>query len=321
MGGAGLALENRSPCLRSLDFVLRRLLWREQWYLLAARQLPEEGAADRRWEVERLAKVLEHAHAIVPPKDRYWADPHLLPGGEGRYVLVEEFMHSTGRGRIVMLHLDPSGRVVEARPLLELESHLSYPAVFEFDGALYMVPESSALGRIDAYKCTTYPWQWEFESTLLEGVRACDSSIVEFKGRWWLFATVIEQPWLIPRDNLHVFFAEDPLRGPWRPHAGNPVLCDVNGSRPAGRPFVLNGSLYRLGQDCSLGYGYGIRIKEVTSLTENSYDEREVAYLDPAGAYLATHTLAVDERMAFVDVMRRLPRVPRLSVWRDAAAS
>ena len=39
--------------------------------------------------------VARGARLVEPPPDRYWADPHLLPGANGRLVLVEEYPYAT----------------------------------------------------------------------------------------------------------------------------------------------------------------------------------------------------------------------------------
>ena len=289
---------------RSARFVLKRLLWRQQWFLLLSRR-GGAGSGAFGEPVDRLALAFRPTRALIPAADRYWADPHLLPRGEDRLILVEEYIRARHRGRIALLRLGDSGKVAEVRTVLERECHLSYPAVFEFAGELYMVPESSELERVEAYRCTSYPWSWEHTGTLLTGVRACDSSIVEYRGRWWMFATVLDEPWLTPRDSMHVYYAENPLTGPWRSHPGNPVVCDACRARPAGRPFVRDGRLYRPSQDCSLGYGYGIRINEVTTLTESRFEEREIAFLEPSWREaVATHTFALGNSTIVVDAMR-----------------
>lgn len=282
---------------RSAGFVLRRLLWREQWFLL----LGEQGDGP--------ASAFRPARALIPAADRYWADPHLLPHGADRLILVEEYLHAEHRGRIALLRLGDCGEVAEVQTVLEKDCHLSYPAVFELDGELYMVPESRELGRVDAYKCTSYPWHWELAETLLTGVWACDSSIVKHGGRWWMFATVSNEPWLTPRDSLNVYYADDPLNGPWHSHQGNPVVCDAHSARPAGRPFIRDGCLYRPSQDCSHGYGHGIHLNEVTTLTESRFEEREVIVLEPSWhEAVATHTFASGDGTIVVDAMRWLRR-------------
>jgi hypothetical protein len=296
-GRVQLILALTSHAWRSTRFVLRRLLWREQWFLLLGDRTGGSTSAFR------------PVRALIPASDRFWADPHFVPRGEDRLILVEEYLHAQRRGRIALLRLDDRGELVEVRTVLERECHLSYPAVFELAGELYMVPESRELGRIDAYQCTGYPWSWEFAGTLLSDVWACDSSIVQHGGRWWMFATVSTERWLTPRDSMNVYYADDPLRGPWHAHPANPVVCDAYGARPAGQPFVRNDRLYRPSQDCSRGYGYGIRLNEVTTLTEAHFEERAIEFFEPSWPdTVATHTFASGDGTIAVDTMRWLRR-------------
>ena len=296
---------------RSARFVLKRTLWRDQWFLLLGQRAVAEAGRECDF-VDMVTSAFRPARTLVPTPDRYWADPHLLPRGEDRFVLVEEYVYAHHRGRIALLRLDESGEVAEVRTVLERSCHLSYPAVFQLAGELYMVPESSERERIDAYRCTSFPWRWEHARTLLAGVRACDSSIFEHGGRWWLFATVVDESWLTPRDSLNVYYARDPLNGPWLAHPENPVVCDAHRARPAGRPFVCDGRLYRPSQDCSRGYGYGVRINEITTLTESHFAEREAAFLEPDWHdAVATHTVAFGSRAIVVDAMRWVLRRPR----------
>lgn len=291
---------------RSLLFVTRRLFWREQWCLMIGDH-PAAAVGAGRGEAGGRAWAIRPRHVIVPGADRYWADPHVVPGGDDRLILVEEYMYATRRGRIALLRLGEAGEVAEARTVLEKDCHLSYPAVFEVGEDLYMVPESSELGRVEAFRCADFPWRWEAAGTLIDGVRAIDSSIVEHGGRWWLFATVMDEPWLTPRDTLDVYYADDPVKGPWVAHLGNPVMCDARLARPAGRPFVLDGRLYRPSQDCSRRYGYGIRINEVVTLSTTAYREREVSFIEPVwDQFAAAHSYALGEHSVVIDAMRWL---------------
>jgi len=291
---------------RAARFVARRLLWREQWFLLFDDR-PGVVAGEGVDSDQQPLFAVQPTRALTSGPDRYWADPHLLPGGDGRLVLVEEYMYGSRRGRIALLRLGEGGALEEARVVVEEDCHLSYPSVFEHGGELYMVPESSELNRICAYRCVDFPWGWEPAATLVDGVRACDSSILKHESRWWLFATVREDPWLSPRDTLHVFYADDPLTGPWMEHPGNPVVCDARRARPAGLPFSVQGRLYRPSQDCSRRYGYGIRINEIVCLSPTEFREREVSFIEPVwSGTCATHTYARDGGVVVVDALRWL---------------
>ena len=300
----GLALLLVAHVLRAARFVGTRLTHREGWCLAV---VDEVEAADAMTPWRALGNRGLRRRLVEPPSDRYWADPHPLPGSGGRLVLVEEYRYATRRGSIVLLRLDTAGRVAESRTVLELDCHLSYPSLLEVGGDLYLVPESSERAVLTAYRCVEFPWRWEPAATLLEGVRAVDATIVKHDGLWWLFATLQEEAWLTPRDTLHVFSADDPLYGEWTPHPLNPVVCDVARARSAG-PFISRGGrLYRPGQDCGRRYGYGVRIHEVLTLTTTDYEEREVAFVAPwGGGIVATHTIAEADDTVVVDALRWL---------------
>ena len=89
--------------------------------------------------------------------------------------------------------------------------------------------------------------------------RCCDCMIVDatlFRhGELWWLAGASDPGGAHLGADLHLWHATDIL-GPWTPHAANPVKTDVGSARPAGRPFVSEGVLYRPAQDSSQTYGF-----------------------------------------------------------------
>ena len=128
----------------------------------------------------------------VLPDDgrRFYADPFPLVFAGTTHVFVEDFPHATGKGIISAVRVGPDGPAGRPEPVLEEAHHLSYPFVFERDGAAWMVPESCATGTVELYRATAFPGGWVREATLLSGVVASDATLLEHAGRWWLFATV-----------------------------------------------------------------------------------------------------------------------------------
>ena len=95
---------------------------------------------------------------IVPPPDRFWADPFIWSRDGRCWVFVEELPFDTRIGRISVLELDDSLRPMgSSTPVLDEPRHLSYPYLFEYSGELFMVPESAGSGRIDCYRCVAFP--------------------------------------------------------------------------------------------------------------------------------------------------------------------
>lgn len=232
------------------------------------------------------SRPLDLADFTLLPDDgrRYYADPFLFQH-EGRlHLFVEEFPFATRRGLIAHAVLGPDGRFPTPRPLLERETHLSYPQVFAHDGRVWMIPESSAAGGIDLYRADPFPGHFALHARLLDGPYH-DATLFLRDGRLWLAAgsqtlagTRAGSSW----DALSLFFA-DRLEGPWTPHPMNPVVVDVRGARPAGELFEADGALWRPSQDCSRGYGSALMLCRVERLTTEDYAETPTAHLAVPG--------------------------------------
>jgi hypothetical protein len=119
-----------------------------------------------------------------------------------------------------------------------------------------------------------------------------------------MFVNIQEEGVSVNWDELHVYYADSP-RGPWKPHARNPVVSDVRSARPAGRLFQTNDSLYRPSQDSSQRYGYATAINRITKLTPTEYSETEVAKLVPTWDkdIVGVHTWNTSPRMTTIDCL------------------
>ncbi len=251
--------------------------------------------------------------SITPPKDRFWADPHVIYRDGLYYVFLEEYMYATRRGHIAVMTIDETGRHTTPVPVLERPYHLSYPYVFEADGTLYMVPETGNHRTIELYRCTRFPDQWTWEMNLMENVHAVDATLHHANGTWWLFANMSETPGASTCDELHLFHADALLTTTWTPHPLNPIVSDVRRARPAGRLFELQGRLYRPSQNCTPRYGYGINLNEIEVLNEEDYREvlRTSAKPHWDNSLQAMHTFSLAHHMTMIDVQRRRPRLGR----------
>ena len=268
----------------------------ETWVLLAAKR------------ADGLVADFSASPLILAPRGTYWADPMPIQR-EGRvYVFAEEFVEQTKRGRIVCLTLDSAARVDSRQVALERPYHLSYPFIFEHAGETYMVPESAGNRSVELYHCARWPERWEFVHNLMSDIYAVDSTLLNHAGRWWLFANVKTESGASSWDELHLFFADDPLSTAWTPHLLNPIVSDVSNARPAGPIFVHEDALYRPAQDCSLRYGYAVNLNRIDALTETSYAETRLQTILPRKDLLATHTLSRVGEWDFVDGVTRIKK-------------
>ena len=237
---------------------------------------------------------------LVPPKDKFWADPFPVKFGEKYFVFFEEYLYKDDKAHISVIELSKSG-ASEPVPVLKRDYHLSYPFIFEWKDRYYMIPETAANKTIEVYACGSFPNEWKLETVLFESIAARDATLFEVDGLWWMFVAIADT---YSSDELFLYYSENPF-GPWKPHQWNPVKSDVRNSRPAGRPFYWNRDLYRPAQDSSRGYGYGMRLNRVVRLTPNEFIEEEVSQVLPQWRkdLRGTHTLNICHDLTVIDCL------------------
>lgn len=243
----------------------------------------------------------------VLPDDgrRFYADPFAIARDGAVTLFVEEFDYRRGKGVIAAVGFGETGPRGRPEPVLELETHLSYPFVFEADGQVWMIPESHASGTIDLYRATDFPRGWVHEAVLLDGVVAGDATLLQHGGRWWMFATVRAGGGSYS-DTLHLWHAPH-FRGPWTPHRHNPVLIDIGSARAAGPIVARDGGLIRPVQDCREGYGAALGLARILRLDEEAYAQRVETRLRPGAAWPGTrlHMLSAAGGFEFIDGSHR----------------
>jgi hypothetical protein len=285
---------------------IRRKLERCHWVLYYC---PTRGSIP--------AQTFRRFQPLVPPLDRFWADPFVVRRADQFYIFLEEAEYPKEKGYISVIRMDAKGAIEGPTKILEQDYHMSYPFVFEHEGRDYMIPETSERGAVGLYEAIDFPFKWKLSHSLVEGVSAVDPSIIEYDGRWWMFFNAPAREGL-QADELHLYMARNPL-GPWAPHPRNPLKSDVRSSRPAGRPFWREGKLFRPAQNCSIRYGGSIVIHEVRRLDEEGYEEVAVSEIRPwHDGITGTHTLNSAEGLTVVDACRDIPRYP---LWKRSALS
>lgn len=241
---------------------------------------------------------------LEAPGGGLYADPFPVQHDDGWWLFVEEVRPGEARGVISVIPIDSSGRADAPRAVLEAPHHLSYPFVFAWQGERWLIPESADARRLDLWRAVEWPWRWERERTLLDGVRAFDATLVEMSGRWHLFAS-IETRAALGFDELHAFEAESPL-GPFTPHPANPLLRDVRAARPAGRMLADARGWLRPAQDCSRRYGGATVLRRIERFDERGLVEQTERRIDPwADDVAATHTWNRAGRLVVVDAVFR----------------
>ena len=289
---------------RILGRGLEKALHVEQWFL--AFRFREARFGDAR----AIPSDLRGFVRLMPPRDRYWADPFALEKNGRYFVFFEELPFKTGRAHISMVEIDrATGKASAPVRVLERGYHLSYPFLLEHEGQLYMVPETAQNRTVELYRCIDFPLRWKLERVLMQDVRCVDATFHRAADRWWMFANAAAAGSRMFDDELHLFHSER-LAGDWQPHARNPVKSDARCARPAGQLYWRNGTLYRPAQICAPLYGSGLSLNRVLRLTPHDYAERQVERILPAAhdGLLGLHTVNRAGDLTVVDGFIRRSR-------------
>lgn len=193
-----------------------------------------------------------------------FADPFLITDSRKLWLFAEQQRHHE-HGKIVAFSTEDLQTWISHGVVLEESSHLSYPQVFESDGSYWMLPEGIKSGKVTLYQAAELPGPWRRAAELLPSAYA-DPTIFQHQGVWYLWATDLG-------NQLRLYCANQ-LQGPYREHPCSPVTSDLRYMRCGGRVQCLpDGSLVRLAQDSSEGYGKYLHAMAITQLTPEAYQE------------------------------------------------
>ena len=274
-----------------IRWLISRLARQDQWHV---------GVVDSSIEEVYTKGVVDNPTWYSNPNGQYLADPFGLPDRDE--ILVEAFDATSQKGRIVALRR--TNGELSAAPVFHGAGHMSYPYLFQSDGDVFCVPETSDQQTAILYRCSAWPHKWTAHATIVDNLAATDSTIFQHEGSWWMLCTDDQAG---SGSHLYAFYAPS-LDGPWIPHILNPVKVDVRSARPAGTPFRAAGRLIRPAQSHDRGYGSGIVFNEVIALSETAFEERVVGTLSPPrrGPFRhGLHTISALGSLTLIDGKRR----------------
>ena len=245
-----------------------RLLYPQNWNIgfveLSAKDLLERQKLGRiRW--------MKHKY-----KDRWFADPFIYKVTDDEIVVfVEECMITDKpKGILCELHVDRKTMRLRKRfVLLELDTHLSYPAFIKKDGVTYVYPENGASGSLKMYRYDEKKHKLGDPIIILDGTVA-DSTILQNNDGYTLIATKTENP----IECAYLYKSHD-LFGPYQLVSKQSVQSSRSCSRPAGNWITVSGKSYRPAQNCGERYGGAVNMMEVESW--NLYSEKILFPINP----------------------------------------
>lgn len=270
--------------------IIRQIKYDQNWNIGFCEQTSEELILDKQLKPIRW---LKHSY-----RDRWFADPFIYKVTESEIVVfVEECPMENPKGIICELVIDrKSMRLKERFVMLELDTHLSYPAIIRHEGKVYVYPENGASGELNIYEYDENNHRLINPICILKESVA-DATIIEDDGHFYMSATKY------PETQVKAYLYEsNSLFTPFHQLNDLPYQTNKRCSRQGGNWFSKEIIHFRPAQDCVKRYGAAISIMEVR-LTEVGIEEKEVVHINPIrGRYgLGLHTINFNSDVCVID--------------------
>jgi len=154
--------------------LLRKVMGEKEIYTIAVRPRPTaEGT-------EPLPALEGGPYTLLPRREGWWfADPLLYHRRGKRWLFAEAMDLSTGKGRLEVCELHDNGTADDWRVALEEDFHLSFPMVFDWNGEVWMIPETGSDHSLRLYRCKTFPTQWELVQRFPTDEELCDTILLD----------------------------------------------------------------------------------------------------------------------------------------------
>lgn len=193
----------------------------------------------------------------------WFADPFIYKVEDSKIQLfVEEWVNSCKKGRLCSLDIVYENNkyvLNDIHPILELESHLSFPIYILEKDKTYVYPENSQAGGLTIY---------EYDEVQKKLVNPCriineplvDTAIIKIENRFYAFGTI--RKFKSFEDTRYTYiYSSDKLLSGWTLYQiiENPRREE----RGAGAIFLYNNRLIRPAQNCVKRYGEDIIFYEL----------------------------------------------------------
>jgi len=276
---------------------LQRFLFEECCYSIGIRRRSDKLLYEGNKAVFKIMPINRH---------EWYADPLVFHYKMDDWLFCEVFDRDCNKGRIGVAKLD-SDNPQKPRIVLDIDSHLSYPCVFQKDGEVYMIPETTTRRNIMLFRSISFPDKWEQVGEILSGGEFADTTVFQDGKHTFLFTfEQYEGNGSITR--IHVLDASQGFSSNLTEIAvGNDDFSDQ--LRGGGNFFYANGKLMRPSQDCEPYYGYGLNFMEVDSVFP-VYKERLVKKVTPTDIrgdikyeIKGIHTYSLTNSYEVIDVM------------------
>ena len=229
------------PLCKRFSYMERRELFFDYYYHIAFRDKKRDS--NGKW-------------TVVPSSANVWyADPFLFEWDGKRYLFAERMNRWRLIGSIAVCEIRKDGSLSKFKEVIVEPFHLSFPNVFEYDGQIFMIPESGWNKDIRLYRATNFPLQWEFVKALTEGVNFVDTAFLSKIENGTAFLSSYDWD-----SRSSCYFKLDLNCMELNQLPDNPLMMN---ERNGGNAFMRDGMIYRVLQDCSDHYGSKVMIRRI----------------------------------------------------------
>lgn len=226
-----------------------------------------------------------------PYREKWFADPFIL-SYDDRYIhlLVEEFDSGVNKGRIAHITIDKNvDLIIECHIVLELDTHLSFPAIYKMGDTVFVHPENSESGRSYIYR---YDQKNDklIDPILVANKPLVDAIIRKENEQYLMYATKIPNA---GGKELDVYVS-DKFLGQY--NYSNTIHYKRKEARMAGSFLYTTQGLIRPAQDCNYDYGEAIHF----------YKEEDVVYTLRPQSYMyeGLHTFNSKNELYVIDLKK-----------------
>ena len=293
--------------------------WKEI-YTIALRPVPTAPGCDP------LPALGEGDYIRLPEQPGTWyADPLLFHHEGKRWLFCEAFDMAAGKGDIAVIDLTDPRHPGKPRTVLTESFHLSFPTVFEWNGDIWMIPETGTNHSLNLYRCKQFPDQWELAHSFSTGDQElADTILLDIRpGGLSLLCSQVKA-----ENGLYTRYRRYDLRVDQQAEGGFALEEDETfglehrtydlGTRNAGPLFRWAGQTVRPAQvSTKVDYGvylqfWSCRQEKETPLCAAMPANVTIAGLDPASV-IGIHTYCRDEDIEVIDAryLAKVAPIPR----------
>ena len=211
----------------------------------------------------------------------WFADPFIF-NIEGNHieVLVEEFEYSKNKGRLSHLLIKKDGlKLVAITPILELDTHLSFPAYIKIDNRTYVYPENYVSGGIKIYEYD-HPSKKLVNPKEILREELVDAQLFEQNGAYYLMGVRHQNDRFTYNYTKDLYiYKSNSLFGEYSFY--QKISNKRKEERGAGQLFYVGDKLIRPAQNCDGGYGVEVVFYEFTQGDDGYFKEVEVGRMSP----------------------------------------